>query len=110
MTDDKDITLADIFTHLRGQTVKIDILQKDMENLTKEVKDGFKSVDKHFESIEQRLEHLEQDVFILIARKNDHEQRLHIIEKVQLPKIRKSIRSLSGKNREKKTPILQRTQ
>jgi hypothetical protein len=109
MTNDTDITLADIFAHMRTQTIKIDALQKQVKVGFETIQDNFKAIDTRFDEIEKRLEHLEQDVFILIARKNDHEERLNIIEKVQLPKMRKSISNLSKKNREKKTPILQRT-
>lgn len=71
---------------------------EDMEErITSEMCTGFKNMNEHFDEIEKRLERLEQDVFVLVAHKKASEERLNILEKVQLPKVRKSIRSLSKK-------------
>lgn len=95
MTNDTDITLADMFAHMRTQTIKIDVLQKQVKVGFETMQDHFKTMDKRFDEIEKRLEHLEQDVFMLVARKTAHEERLNSIEKVKLPKINRSIRSIN---------------
>ena len=84
MAEDKDITLADIFAHLRGQTVKIDALGKEM-----------KEMHKRFDGVDKSLANLKLDVNLLFTQTKNLVDELDIVETVQLPKMKKSIRRLS---------------
>lgn len=98
MTENKDINWAIFLKHMRvvAKELRRDF-QKDLEVAIKPLKEDVTIVKTEITSINKRLEHLEQDVFILIAGKSAHEERLDTIEKVKLPKIRKSIRTLHTK-------------
>lgn len=84
---DKDITPAILLQHI----------QEMKKDLKQDIKDLSKKMDSRFDGVEKRLEHLEQDVFVLISRKKAHEETLGKIEKVKLPKIRKSVKNISRK-------------
>lgn len=76
-----------------------------MEDMEKRINERFDKVDDRFDAIEKRLEHLEQDVFILITRTKAMHEQVQAIEKQKLPKIRKSIRRVSKRLKEKQTII-----
>lgn len=76
--------------------LRIDI-KKDLKTIIDPIKSDLAMIKDRLEHVENRLEHVEQDTFLLVNRSNPVHERLDTIEKVQLPKIRKSIRNLSKK-------------
>lgn len=105
-TQDNDITPAIFLQHMQGMEKR---LREDFrKDLQLEIGSLRTEVHKGFEESNKRLEHLEQDVFVLVARKSAHEERLNVIEKVQLPKLRKSIRNLQKNSSDTPKPSVRR--
>lgn len=101
---DKDITPAILLQHMQGMEKRInkrfngvDERLEHVEERLGHVEGRLGHVENRLKNVEKCIEHVEQDTFILVTRSNPVHQRLDTIEKIQLPKIRKSVRNLSKK-------------
>jgi archaellum component FlaC len=96
MTADQDITPAILLQHMQGMEKRLHAEIYPMKSdltIIKEclghVEEHLEHVDKRLKHIDKRLEHVEQDTFLLVNRSQPVQERLDMIEKDQLPKMRK---------------------
>lgn len=100
MTNDKDITLADIFAHMRGQSITINRIDKRLDGVDKRlngIDDRLNGIDKKLQEINIRFATLESNVNLLFSQTKNLTDELDHVETIDLPQIRKSVRKLGKK-------------